>query len=260
MGEQTMRSEMKSKALILSAVAVLAAVGCAQGAVFMEKKIFGKTAGDLFPDAKVADLARAACSGNEREVARLISAGANPNSVGNERAVPLLWAIRCHNIRGVEALLKAGANPNQLLGGDSTPMYEAAQEPNEILKVLLNHGGDPSAGSKRSRRSALIEAMSMGINDGGWRNYYTLLDAGADINMEYGPGDTIAVFAADMAQYDKLAELLDRGYNRDLMWLGGSVQSRVIRPDLEPKRARVRVMLEARGVKFPVPPMPAPGT
>lgn len=76
-----------------------------------------------------------------------------------------------------------------------------------------------------------------------------------DINLVYGSYNTIAIFAADMAQYDKVAELLDLGYNHDLMTLGAHVQARAIRPDLEPKRAKVKAMLEARGVKFRVPPI-----
>lgn len=249
---------MKHRTFI--AVATVLAVGCAQPAASMGLKIFGKSAGDLFPDPKVAALARAACAGDERGVARQIAAGVDPNTVGEERAVPLVWAIACRNVRGVEALLKGGADPNQLLGDDFTPVYAAAQGPVDILKMLLKYGGDPNAGSKESGGSALIEAMSMGINDGGWKNYYALLEAGADINRVYKPYNTIAIFAATTAQYDKLAELLDRGYDRDLTYLGGAVQAIAIRADLEPKRARVKAMLEARGVKFPVPPMRAPGT
>ncbi|WP_374569983.1 ankyrin repeat domain-containing protein [Phenylobacterium sp.] len=244
---------MKRIVVILSVVAASVIVGCTQPAASMERKINGRSASELFPDPKVAALAKAACSGDEKTVARQIAAGANPNAVGNERAVPLLWAIRCRNLRGVEALLDGGANPNQLLGGDFSVVYAAAQEPVEILKALLNHGGDPNAGSKESERSALMSAMSMGIHDDKWANYYAILEAGADINRVYGTYNTISIFAADMAQYDKLAELLDRGYNYDLSNLGAHVQVRAIRPDLEPKRAKVKAMLEARGVQFPVP-------
>jgi len=251
---------MKHIAFILSAVAASVAVGCVQPAASMERKISGKTASELFPDPQLAALAKAACSGNAKDVASKIAGGANPNAVGNERAVPLLWAIRCHSVRGVEALLDGGADPNQPLGGDFSPVYVAAQEPVEILRLLLKHDGDPSAGSKESDRSALIEAMSIGIHEGRWDNYYALLEAGADINRVYGPYNTVAIYAADMAQYDKLAELLARGYNHDLAGLERRLQLRVIRPDLEPKRARVKAMLEARGVNFPVPPIQARGT
>jgi hypothetical protein len=220
----------------------------------MERRINGKTAGELFSNPEVAALARAACSGDVKEMASLIAAGVNPNSVGGENAVPLLWAVRCHNVRGIEALLDGGADPNKMLGGDYSVVYAAAQEPVEILKVLLKHGGDPSAGSEESDRSALMEAMSMGINERGWENYYALLEAGADINRDYGSFGTIATFAATMAQYDKLAELLDRGYNHDLIDLGATLQAVVIQPKFEPGRAKVKAMLEARGVKFPVPP------
>lgn len=155
----------KPRALILSTVAALLAVACGQPGMTMERKINGKTASELFSDPKVAALATAACSGDEKAVARQIAAGVNPNTVGNERAVPLLWAIRCHNLRGVEALLDSGADPNQLLGGDFSVMYAAAQEPVELLKILLRHGGDPNAYSKESGKSALMLAMSMGFNE-----------------------------------------------------------------------------------------------
>ena len=133
-------------------------------------------------------------------------------------------------------------------------MYAAAQEPVIFLKMLLKHGGDPNAGSVESGKSALMLAMSMGFHEDNWDNYYALLEAGSDVNRVYGSYNTIAIFAADMAQYDKLAELLDRGYNRDLTALGAHVQARSIQHDLESSRAKVKAMLEERGVGFPVPP------
>jgi hypothetical protein len=87
-----------------------------------------------------------------------------------------------------------------------------------------------------------------------WENYYSLLDAGTDINKESG-GRTIVDWM--VGRYDKIAELLDRGYNHNLSRIVLNIQHE---ERLAEKltlssllwRDRVKTILEKRGVHFPV--------
>lgn len=178
-----------------------------------EQSIGGVSAAETFQDARVASLASAACAGNKSAVAQTIADGADPNARGREGVTVLLWAERCGNVDGMEALLQAGASPNLLTSPNGVgPVTVAATlEDSRILKVLLKHGGDPNAVSPNSPWTALRLAFSLGVDSGNWTNYELLLEGGADINRVYEE-QTIAEFAAALRRYDKVVDLLRRGY------------------------------------------------
>lgn len=220
----------------------------------MEHKIGEKSVQDVFVDQRSIALASAACEGDLAGIDRALRDGAVINGEGHERTTALMWALTCDNAAGIEHLLKAGANPN-LDNGRFTPVYAAATRHNPVpLKILLRYGGDANTEDRKTRKTALEAALSLGIHGFGWDNYYTLLEK-ADINRADEMGWTIANAAAALNQFDKVAELLERGYSFDLQDLGRTVQSG--RVDLEPQvtwQHKVRAMLVARGVVFPVPP------
>ncbi len=196
--------------------ALFCASGCSEvkAESVNEHMVGGKTVADVFSNQNLAMLARAACEGDIAKIGVALSGGANPNAVGLDGVTPLLWAGDCGNEKGVRALLQAGANPNPAGNGDGlTPLLAAVSyEDPAILRALLAAGADPNAAYKDSPWTALRMAFSYGISSNNWRNYYLLLDAGADINRIHA-GETIAEFAVLLTQYDKAEELLHRGYN-----------------------------------------------
>jgi hypothetical protein len=190
----------------------------------MEKTVAGKTARETFNDAPAAVLAEAACDGDLPGIARALREGANVNSRGLFDSSPLFWAVTCKNSAGIEALLRAGANANDEMrisaGYKISPVFTAAgNRETNILKLLLKYGGDPNVNDGGSN-SALVRAFSLGVelsrgdehDRSAWDNYYTLLNADANINRDDGTLP-IAMAAGSVNEWDKVAELLDRGYH-----------------------------------------------
>lgn len=219
-----------------------------------EHRIGGKTAADVFASTVVAELARAACNGDEVEVSAVLAAGANPNAQGYQGVTPLIWATQCQSAVGMRALLEAGADPNVRFGITTPVLMAAASGDPEILRLMLAHGGDANARDVGGW-NALETAFSFGMQQRGWDNYYTLLAHGADVNARNG--STIAEFAAAMNQYDKVADLLDRGYSVNLPALALLVQDadiETVPASQVPWIGIVRAKLEQEGVHFPVAP------
>lgn len=102
--------------------------------------------------------------------------------------------------------------------------------------------------------------MVVGMDTGQWGNWYALLDGGMDINRHDDFGDTIATEAAALSQFDKVYELLDRGYHYDLEDLGRFVELSHLDSDNPQAGWQKKVIdrLKAAGVRFPVGPRPGP--
>lgn len=189
-------------------------------------EVGGMTPEEAFPDSRVAALARAACEGDRDRVGNLVRSGADPNGLGFQGVTPLLWAIRFENLAGIEALLEAGADPDLRPPDSFSATYAASTfDSPAMLRLLLSAGGDPNAADPGGRRTALNEALTVGIRCGQWDSFHLLLEAGADVNKVMGRRNTIARMAAALNQYDKVLELLERGYSHDLESLESLVRS-----------------------------------
>lgn len=168
-----------------------------------------------------------------------------------------MWTTVCGNVTGIEVLLQAGADPNHATSSieGTTPVTYAVDRCNiEVLKLLLKYHGDPNAASWGKSVSLLTSAFRKAQLNQIWDCYYAVLNGGADINREYN-SETIAEFAAHNRHFDKVAELLERGYNHNLNTLGSIVQKDhflQLSSEQIPWRERVRAMLVERGVKFPI--------
>jgi ankyrin repeat protein len=220
-------------------------------------RIAGQTASSVFKAPHLAELAEAACKGDVEAVGRAVQAGADPNGLSVDGGTPMLWAVYCDNPIGVQALLNVGADPNlKARQKYSATLVAAAAEDPAVLRVILDSRGDPNT-DDRSNWSGLRLAFLQGTTKDRWENYYSLLDHGADVNRLGPDGTTIAFDAAAAGRFDKVEELLSRGYSRDLEWLGATVQNRRLAPT-DPQnayRAKVVAMLEQKGVRFPIPPL-----
>jgi hypothetical protein len=213
-----------------------------------EMKIGGATVEEAFPDPKVAALAKAGCEGDVARIKQLVAQGVKVDSPGKDDGRPLFWVMECHNHDGLKALLELGADPNYAYGGHASAIWIAAREKDvDTLKLLLEHGGDLN--HRYYDDSPLIRALTLGAETGYWKNYYLLLDAGADINQPGELDHTVAEWAVTLGQPAKVAELLERGYAyhlHDLMFL---VQNVVVDDAHEADRLRVIEMLKMRGIR-----------
>lgn len=160
---------------------------------------------------------------------------------------PLSTAVLCDDASGVDAALAAGADPNLREPGGLTPvLFAAGVSRDAILRKLLAAGGDPNGYESDTRSLALFFALSAGLHFKDWRAYYTLLDSGADINFGVPAGNTIAFWAAALNQFDKVAELLDRGYRHDLDGLAKMLEDRHVSERAQ--AARERALKRARAL------------
>lgn len=220
-------------------------------------QVGGRSAEVVF-EPILAQLANAACNGDANAINAALAEGADPNGQGQEGATPLLWAINCENAEGVEALLQHGANANMELvtsRGAFTPVFAAVRNRHpEVLRSLLRHGGSPNAAFSTSPWTALSAAYGWGLETNDWSNYYALLNAGADINRSHN-GETIAEFEASLNDWQKVSELLDRGYSHNLRMIArfaATADPSIMNDSQERFLAQVRLQLQARGIHFPI--------
>ena len=223
-----------------------------------EHRFKGFTAGEYFADTRLVALAKAGCEGDAAAVKRLVGEGVDVNGTGTNKMTPLIWAIHCQNIAGVKALLEAGANPNQKDNIGLTPFLIAIDYDDQVmLGTLIDHKANLYEVGPGDN-SAIVEAFVQGVDNEKWGNYYLLLDRGIDINHVYGRdlpnlrGITIARYAAALGRFDKIIELIERGYNRDLGELAVAMhihQTARELPAWEYKQKLIAILKE-RGVPY----------
>ena len=211
---------------------------------------------DFYTDPRMLALIKAAESNNMNNLKLLVNNGINPNNFGNEGMTPLLWVLGHQNKKALKALLSVGADPNLQFSGKESPMSMAAGAKDaNFLKILLDGGGDPNS-KNRLGKPALFVAIGQVRLD----NIKLLLDYGADINATDRTGTTPVMYAAILNQYHIVHFLLENGADYAHLADGNIslalyVQSGKVNPQLEVYkwRKKVIIMLEEKGIKFPVP-------
>lgn len=167
---------------------------------------------DIYPDERVRALAEAAGDGNVSKVEALVRQGVDVNSRGAQGATPLFWAMR--NIAGYRKLLELGADPNLEFGGGMSVMrWSLPHENPAILRLALEHGGNPNLVFRRSNsitgsdsRPLIFDALAYGDE-----KVIVLLNAGAEINGRDSLGRTPLLYTAFMGNFRMTQLLLERG-------------------------------------------------
>lgn len=237
------------KWIILGLLTGLVAIGSLPAEAL--SRLGSLTIGQTFKDGKVAALTKAAVAGDEKKVALLASQGVNVNTVAENGATPLVWALNARNNKGVEALLKAGADPNLLSEetGMSPMNFVPMGDDVEQLRRLLKYGGNPNhPGEGHINERPLSKAASQGRIE----NMKLLLDAGADINAHDQFNASAAIQTLALAEFEATAFLLERGYSFNLPYLAKIVEIDQVPPNSNAQRWKDKVlqMLRELGVEI----------
>lgn len=150
------------------------------------------------------------------------------NRIATSGRVPAIKPDAPGFLSALAALLKAGADPNRLIDGTYGPAYPGTRNPvldgyspvliaaefrsDAVLRVLLEHGGDPNAQTRaREGFDDRDTALSLAYKRGDWlavskdlppfderqfANFFVLLDAGADLARDTGNGENVLEKAA----------------------------------------------------------------
>jgi len=210
---------------------------------------------EFFQDPKVRALVQAAARGDTRRVDAILHEGVDINARGKDGMTPVLFAMARLNKTGYRHLLERGANPNLIVEpGESVISFASRVKDSEWLRLALKHGGDPN----------LIGALNIppplhwSIISRRPENMHLLLEAGADINICSGTGDTPMMAAVGVGSFEIVYDFLQRGADYRVKNQGGSdlakyISLRRIPPTSEawPIREKVIAWLAERGVQIP---------
>ena len=217
-----------------------------------EFRLYAATVTDIFGRGAVRDLARAAAAGKPDEVARAVQAGADPNARGKEGLTPLFWSIMANNAAGASALLKAGANPNlpmRLNNGkgfewDEYPVVIAAKGKPEVLKALLENGGNPESTShKLSALQASVFCLDC---------VKLLVQYGSNVNRMI-EGENAGHLAVTNGQLDVVIYFLEHGYNLELDQIAWFAKTHGGPANTDPRKQKIVNMIKAKGIQPFVP-------
>lgn len=174
-----------------------------------------------------------------------------PNDERAPAALPLYGAVFAHDHKAVADLLDHGASPNVVLHAErwSPLMVAISYQDKDMVSLLLHHGAninyvsnDPANYTPLgvALNAALADALRRGGDhpDINFSLFIYLLDAGADVNVEFGYQQDIAIFSASSGQMKIVNELLARGYRRDLVKLKGLLKIRQVSEDTQADKDR----------------------
>jgi uncharacterized protein len=170
---------------------------------------------DAFTDSGARALAEAAQRGDVKEIDRLVTSGVDVNATGKFGVTPLFCALSSRNHEGFLGLLELGANPDKQVpeldfgrGSSVTSIAARSESDSYFLEAVLKHGANANLVEPRNRRTPIFQAVGSRNFD----NLDLLIRAGADLNHKDGDfGETPAMFAASLNQFEAVYRLLDAG-------------------------------------------------
>ena len=237
-------------------------VYCIVPVLLVTNPIYKHAPEEYFPAAPALEVARAIRADDAKALDQVFARhpGLDPNQEGRQGVTFLFWAYAHHHVKAMQALVAHGADPNRPLhlpnekgGTDTTHLLNiAAGGPeDELLVALLDLGANPNAIDER-KEPALHNAM--------YAHQYPrmklLLDRGADIDAMDSSGATAAVVLARLNYFELVYYLLQRG--ADWRKADGSIALNTQEKGIGNTQAtqwqlKVKHLLQAKGVKFPVP-------
>lgn len=167
---------------------------------------------------KVAELVKAAASGNETKLKDLLANSANPNALGQDDVTPLIWTMLDENAAAFELLLRHGADPN-LLRTDrrSTMDLVVLMEDQVFLDLALKYGGDINLVNSWNGRTPIYQVLDEKWTD----RLLHLIAMGADQDFQNEFGDTPIAVAAFHQQWKTVFVLLESGADYTLADMTG---------------------------------------
>jgi uncharacterized protein len=207
----------------------------------------GRAASEWFSDPKLAELANAAASGNVELIDKLAKDGVATDGMSSQGEVtPLVFALAMENYAGSKRLLELGANPNRQVVIDRSKgtLFSFIVMSNNLTltELLLQFKADPNVVSnahtplmRAVRHRPILEL---------------LLKYGANVNYDSGYGRTVATVAAFLGELDNVKLFLDAGLNVELDEVALTLQDRVYRTELEPRRLELLNTLRLKGAKI----------
>ena len=241
--------------ILLVLLAGLAGPGCAKEDLLKHKV----DVHEVFPDARVAEIAEAIADNDARRV-HLLAKTTDLRIHGDKNVTLLEWAIVNQSKRAFDALLEEGADPT-LPGIDGSTAAHMAAMVNDpyYLRVLLERGLDPDFQDQRISES-LLSASLMGGRE---EQFDALLAAGADPNVSDSMGDTPLHVAAQVNNARHVLRLLEAGshpkavnkQHSTFQWYLFQAPEHLLNENGKTERAAVREWLLAHGVEVePVTP------
>jgi len=148
----------------------------------------------------------------------LIEKGADVNTVDDNGNTPLVWAVGSGSLENVKLLVENGAKLNRKICGRTgcadnghTPMHSAAWHQPEILKYLLEKGGDVNA--KTLDNETILHVAVKGQSPD---NVKLLLEKGVDVNVKDNRGNTALHFASLKGKEEFVKMLINKGADVNL--------------------------------------------
>jgi serine/threonine-protein phosphatase 6 regulatory ankyrin repeat subunit B len=141
---------------------------------------------------------------------------------------PLMEAVKDVNVQLVRSLLDEKSDPNiQNEEGDSALSLSITFEHLDVLKVLLNSGGNPEIFDLKRKESLIFRTMTPGKLE------YTkaLVEAGANVNAQDAVKNTSLMLSATLSQYDLSYYLLINGADPTLENNWGNTVKRSLNKD-----------------------------
>ncbi len=211
---------------------------------------------------ELVKLIRAIEKGDEDQARKLIDQGLSLNVHGNEGITPLFWLMTHKNKPGMRLAMKLGADPNFVdPNGDSTVIFSAGANDDELLLILLEGGGDANAVDSDGQ-----PAMFGAVAEERLEQIKMLMRFGADINLTDRSGANSALYGADLNRYEMVHYLIEQGVDYtvrdatrgDIAWnVHEGLSKNLLNPEYPAYNwaLKVKQQLIDRGVKFP-PPSP----